>query len=444
MLALKCLTKILQTMHNQNFKVILILTVFLILSFNSKAQDPNYNRFFTSNVMRIDLTHAGSSTQEYYFPAQFYQEKNWAGTYTNLIDTSGFGDNYFEVLDSASGEQIYSRGYNNLFYEWQLTAEAKLTTRSFEEVIRFPFPLKKVQVKIYRRLSDGDLLLLHSFFVDPESYRIVKEQKYQFKTEKLYGNLSPNKAVDVVFLAEGYTKKEMKQFKKEAQSLVDFMFKSKPFDQVQSQFNIWLVFSISQESGTDIPGEDIWKQTLFDSHFYTFGSERYLTSQSIKKIHDVASLAPYDQVYVLVNSEKYGGGGIFNYYNLTSTRNPLSPWVFIHEFGHGFAGLADEYFDGSTAFNDMYDLKHEPWRENISTLADIDKKWKDKVEKGVPIPTPSTNEYKDKVGFFEGGGYVAKGIYRPYQECEMKALQKGFCPICADAIIKMVNFNTDK
>lgn len=416
----------------------------MVFQIDAFAQDISYNEWFNNSVLRVDLNHSGDAVKEYYFTDQFYMETPWAGSKTKLIDETGYGDNYFEVYDSLSGTLIYSRGYNNLFYEWQETAEAKVTNRSFEEMIRFPFPLKTVKIKIYRRSKKGKLEVLHQFDVNPNHYRINKSKKYNFATERMFGSLPYHKAVDVVFLAEGYTKDELDVFKKDVKKMSEFLFQSAPFDQVKEQFNIWAVLSTSEESGTDIPGGGIWKNTVLNSHFYTFGSERYLTSQSIRKIHDVAALVPYDQVYILVNSDKYGGGGIFNYYNLTSAHNAMSPWVFIHEFGHGFAGLADEYFDGSTAYNDIYDLKTEPWRPNITTMVDIDKKWKSKLDKSTPIPTPATVEYKDKVGFFEGGGYVAKGIYRPYINCEMKTLQSGFCPVCQDAILMMVKFNVDE
>jgi hypothetical protein len=426
-----------------NLKKIMVLTV-VLLGFSVKAQILTYENWFTKDVLRIDLSHSGDVDNEYYFTEQFYKEKVWAGAYTKLIDKTGYGDNYFEVYDSTSQKLIYSRGYNNLFYEWQETAEAKVTNRSFEEVIRCPFPLKTVEIKIYRRQKDGELVQLHELFINPKHYRINKGARFNFETERIHGKLESNKAVDVVIIAEGYTSEEMDLFRKEAKSLSSFLLNTEPFNRVKDKFNIWLVLSESNESGTDIPGKDIWKNTIVNSHFYTFNSERYLTSQSIKTIHDLASLVPYDQVYVLVNSDKYGGGGIFNYYNLTSAHHELSPWVFIHEFGHGFAGLADEYYDGSTAYNDIYDLNSEPWRPNITTLAHPEKKWKSKVDKNTPIPTPPTKENINKIGFYEGGGYVEKGIYRAYQNCEMKALQQGFCPVCQDAILMMVDFNIDK
>lgn len=425
-----------------NIKIVLLILLVLGQTMVF-ATDVKYSDFFTKDVLRVDLTHSGTLNEEFYFTEGFCFENNWAGTYTKLIDESGFGDNYFEVYDSSSTQLIYSRGYNNIFYEWQETAEAKLTNRSFEEVIRCPFPQQTVSITIFRRLANGELKALHQFYVNPNSYRLNKEVKHHFETEWISGKLPTNKAIDVVILPDGYTKEELDLFRNDAKKLSAFLLNTAPFNQVKEQFNFRIVLADSKESGTDIPGDDIWKNTVLNSHFYTFNGERYLTSQSLKKISDVAAQVPYDQVYILVNSAKYGGGGIYNYYNLTSAHHVLTPWVFIHEFGHGFAGLADEYYDGSTAYTDIYDLDTEPWRANISTLKHPEKKWKHMVDKSVPIPTPATKEYANKVGFFEGGGYVAKGIYRPYQNCEMKSLQQGFCPVCQAAILNMVKMNTD-
>ena len=422
----------------------IILFVVLLSQTSIYSQDIKYLEWFNKDVLRIDFSHAGDSEKEYYFTEQFFKETPWAGAYTKLIDTTGYGDNYFEVYDSLSQKLIYSRGYNNLFYEWQETAEAKLTNRSFEEVIRCPFPLKTIRIKIYKREKNGVLTELHQFFVNPDFYRIDKSNKFDFETRQISGIRPTNKAVDVVLIAEGYTKDEMDVFVEDAKKLSAFLLEQAPFNLVKEKFNFRIILSESKESGTDIPGDNIWRNTIVNSHFYTFDSERYLTSQSIKKIHDIASLVPYDQVYVLVNSSKYGGGGIFNYYNLTSAHHSMSPWVFIHEFGHGFAGLADEYYDGSTAFNDIYDLKSEPWRPNITTLVQPEKKWKSKVDAKTPIPTKEDKDNLDAIGFYEGGGYVAKGVYRAYQTCEMKVLNVGFCPVCQDAILMMVEFNIDE
>ncbi len=426
--------------------LLLLVGFFLIVSFSFKsayAQEGVYDRYFTSDYLKVDLSHSGTKDKEYYFVEQFHRYTPWAGSKKKLIDKTGFGDNYFEVLDSATHTLIYSKGYNNLFNEWQETEEGKTGSRSFEEVIQFPFPKQTVEVKLYRKKS-GDKTLINTFFINPKSHRITKGTEYSFKTERLYGNKPYNQAVDIALIAEGYTKDEMEKFRKDSKRMADFLFSTPPFTDLKDRFNIWLIYSVSEESGTDIFGDDVWKRTVVNSHFYTFGSERYLTSQSLKKIYDIAALVPNDQVYVLVNSPKYGGGAIYNYYNLTSVDHPLSPWVFVHEFGHGFVGLADEYYDGSTAYNNMYNTGKEPWQVNISNLSKPETKWQKLVRKGTPIPTPQTDKYKNEVGFFEGGGYVAKGIYRPQQTCEMKELKVGFCKICTQAIKDMVKLTTDE
>ena len=130
------------------------------------------------------------------------------------------------------------------------------------------------------------------------------------------------------------------------------------------------------ESGTDIPGERVYVNTVLNSSFYTFGTDRYLTTQDIKSVNDYAAVAPHDNIIVLINSNKYGGGGVYNYYSGTTAGHPLSPKVFIHEFGHGFAGLADEYYSSDVAYDEFYPLNVEPWEPNITTMVNFDSKWK--------------------------------------------------------------------
>ncbi len=403
-----------------------------------------YDKWFTKAEMRVDLSHSGDANSEYYFVESYKMQKQWAGRLTYLVDTSGYGDNFFEVYDSLSNTLIYSKGYNNLFNEWQSSEEAKTNNRTFEEVIRFPCPKETVLIKMFRRLKNRQLKQLHQFYLNPKSYRVNRGEAYVFKTERLLGKKEIAKAVDIAILAEGYTHNQMDKFRADAKKMMEALFKVEPFDAVKEYFNVWLVYAESEESGTDVFGDSIFKNTVLNTHFYTFNSERYLTTQSITKVYDVASLVPCDQVYVLVNTDKYGGGAIYNYYNLTSIDHPASVRVFIHEFGHGFAGLADEYVDREVAFSDLFDLSQEPWQANISTLVNPDKKWKDMLDKGTPMPTPITDAYKNKVGFYEGGGYVAKGVYRPWQNCEMRQLYQGFCPVCQKAILQMLWWNVDK
>ena len=280
--------------------------------------------------------------------------------------------------------------------------------------------------------------------IKPDNYFIIKEPPYDFKTAKILDNGDPAKNVDIVFIPEGYQRSEMGKFKQDAQHFADALFNYSPFTENKDKFNIHIVEAYSKESGTDIPGENIWKNTIVNSNFYTFGTERYITTMDVKTVRDLAGLVPYDQIYILVNTEKYGGGGIYNFYNLCVTDNSYSELVFVHEFGHGFGGLADEYWTSDVGVQDYYDLSVEPTDPNITTLVDFESKWKDMIDKDTPIPTPDTKEYDNVIGAFEGGGYVEKGIYRPYRDCIMKSLQTNeFCPVCRKALENMIIFYTE-
>jgi hypothetical protein len=203
------------------------------------------------------------------------------------------------------------------------------------------------------------------------------------------------------------------------------------------------VLAPSAESGTDIPGENIWKNTILNSSFYTFDSERYLMTNDNKSVRNLAANAPYDQIYILVNSSKYGGGAIYNFYSTSVNSNKSSAKIFVHEFGHGFAALADEYDDGSTSFNDMYPLSLEPWEPNITTLVKFETKWKGMLPANTPIPTPLAGASPLQLGVYEGAGYVAKGVYRPTPDCLMRTFKGDkFCPVCSAAIQRMIDFYT--
>jgi len=209
------------------------------------------------------------------------------------------------------------------------------------------------------------------------------------------------------------------------------------------EFNIYALETSSSESGNDIPGEGIYRNTIFNSTFYTFDISRYLTTTDMKTIHDKAAVVPYDQIVILVNSPLYGGGGFYNYLNVTTSNHKLSAKIFIHEFGHSFAGLADEYYTSEVAFEDYYNLKVEPWEPNLHMLVDFFSKWKNMVGAETSVPNPRFNNFASKVGAFEGGGYVSKGIYSPMENCRMKSNETAFfCPVCQKAIIDAINSET--
>jgi hypothetical protein len=376
-------------------------------------------------------------------PCEIKREKMWSGSHNNLIDKLNYGTYRFQVYDNKSGELIFSKGFSPIFQEWQSTAEAKKMVKAFYQVIRFPFPKNIVRLKIEKRNYNGQFNEIYSTNIDPDNYFIISENPPVIPTEKILYSGEPSHKIDIAILAEGYTENEMDKFSKDAKRLTDSLFVVAPFSQMKEYFNIYALKTPSVESGTDIPGEHIYRNTLYNSTFYTFDISRYLTTSDMKTIHDMAAVVPYDQIIILVNSSRYGGGGFYNYVTVCAADHKLASNVFVHEFGHGFAGLADEYYTSEVAYEDYYNLKVEPWEPNLTTMVDFSSKWKDMIDASTPVPTPRNAKYESKVGAFEGGGYISKGIYSPMEDCRMKSnITSSFCPVCQRAIKEAIIENT--
>jgi hypothetical protein len=367
------------------------------------------------------------------------EEPFWGGSERNLTDQFNYGNLKYEVFDEADNILIYSRSFCTLYQEWQTTPEAKTIDRSFYEVATMPFPKNKIRFVLSMRERNGIFSKLYETKIDPADYFIRKEQPVNVGITKIYGNGDPSGSVDLAFIAEGYKADEMDKFRNDVKMMADALFAESPFNDYKDKFNIWAIEAPSQESGTDIPGEKIYVNTALNSGFYTFNLNRYLTTQDMKTVNDYAAVVPHDNIVVLINSTRYGGGGVLNYYSGTTTGHPLSTKVFIHEFGHGFGGLADEYYSSSVAYDEFYPLNVEPWEPNITTMVNFESKWKKMIGKDTPVPTPAEDKYRDVTGLFEGGGYSAKGIFRPEMDCRMMGNgPKGYCSVCRDAIKKMI------
>jgi IgA Peptidase M64/Peptidase M64 N-terminus len=415
---------------------IIIFSVSLMLS----AQD-TFDKYFTDKVLRFDFMLAGDSEKTLVYPVGMKEEPYWAGSETNLINPFNTGNFKYEIFDLTRNTLIYSRAFCTLFQEWQTTAEAKTVDRSFYEVATMPYPKEKVRFLLSKRERNGLFSKLFETVIDPASYFIRKEKPVNAIVTKIYGGGDPHTSVDLAFIAEGYTADEMGKFREDVKRMADNLFAEAPFSDYKDRFNIWAVEAISQDSGTDIPGEKIYANTALNSGFYTFDIDRYLTTQDIKDVNDYAATVPHDNIVVLINSSRYGGGGVYNYYTGTTTGHQLSSKVFIHEFGHGFAGLADEYYSSTVAYDEFYPLNVEPWEPNITTLVNFESKWKEMIGKDIPMPTPSDEKFKNVTGLFEGGGYSAKGIYRSELDCRMKSNNtKGYCSVCRNAIKEMIEF----
>lgn len=414
----------------------------LLAALTGKAQQ-GFDSDFLDKTLRIDYTHGGTADTDFYALDALWEEPHWGGSKVNLEDTLMYGHYLFKVYDHKSHDLLFSRGYSTLFKEWQTTKDAKEITKAFSETVVMPYPKRKADVVFYGRDKQNAFVKKFQLTVDPGSYFIRPHQRKNYPAFDVLNNGDPAKHVDVVILPEGYTEAEMGLFIEDCKQFADELFLFNPYSKNKKKFNIYGVLAPSKESGSDVPAEGIYKSTIMNSSFYTFDSERYCMTTDNKSVRDLASNAPYDQIYILINTEKYGGGAIYNHYNMSVNSNDLSAKIFVHEFGHGFAGLGDEYYNSSVAYNEFYLPDAEPWEANLTTLVNFHGKWENMIPESVPIPTPNKEEYADTLGVFEGGGYVAKGVYRPSYDCLMNTFRKEhFCGACERAIQKMIDFYT--
>lgn len=412
----------------------------LCLTFIALNVSAQFEKYFYNKTLRIDYIHAGTADTDVYALDELIEEPYWGGSETVLITPFDYGNYKFTVTDEESGTLIYAQGYSSLFSEWQTTAEARETRRAFSENVIFPYPRHKVVVDFFKRLRDGNWENQFTLKIDPKDYFIKQERRHEASHFMVNKAGDPATCLDIVFIPEGYTAGEMDKFKADCQRLGNFLLECKPFDEYRDKINMYGVEAASAESGADIPGKNIWKKTILNSNFYTFDIDRYLTTTDMKSVRDVAANVPYDHICIVANSQVYGGGGIYNHYALFTSDNAYANYVFVHEFGHSFAGLGDEYYNSEVAYEDFYNLSIEPWEPNLTTLVDFDAKWKNMVTEGATIPTPEKGKEKFAVGAYEGGGYMAKGIYRPSWDCTMKSLSyNNFCPVCQQAIRGMLD-----
>ena len=404
-----------------------------------------FDKNFQDASLRIDYTLTGNHNTTNYALVEMIREPFWSGSKQNLIDELNFGTYIVKVFDNASKELLFSKGYQNLYGEWQTTDESQRVTKTFEESVIIPFPKNKVEVVFYYKNWDAELVEGMRLLVDPQDYFIREAANLHLPVYDAWiGNEDYSKAVDIVILPEGYTQAEMGKFVKDCDFFVKSLFDYEPYNQYKNSFNVRGVMAPSEESGCTMPGDHVYKNTAMRFSFWTFDSERYCMSTDNRDIRDLAGQVPYDQIYILINTTKYGGGGIYNFYCSSAAGNMKSGDIIIHEFGHGFAGLADEYYDDTTTYNDFYNLKVEPWEPNITTMVDFGAKWKDMVDKKTPVPTPRQKQYEQTIGVFEGGGYEPKGVYSPHMDCLMKTFRgHTFCPVCQRAIERMIKYYSE-
>ncbi|MCX7984862.1 MAG: IgA Peptidase M64 [Bacteroidetes bacterium] len=458
----------------------------------SLAVAQTYTEWFTPATVRFDYYRVATRGREFLTFDAVYEEGPWPGSKTVLLDTLNLGENLFTVVDVETGKLLYSRGFSTICGEWQTTMEAMNTWRTFHETVRFPYPKKPVYITFYKRDSvqtRGTTLAfrkLHEFYIDPRDSVCIRREYRDDRivVHEILINGSLENHVDILIVGDGYTKEEMEKFHSDAKHCTDVLFSVYPFSRFRNKFNVRALEVVSDESGIDKPDIHVWKRNTLGTQYNTFGSPRYILTEDNKKLRDIIGSVPYDIVTILVNDNRYGGGGIFNLYTTCFTI-PVQrgqeweiDYVYVHEFGHCFAGLGDEYYSSQVSYVDFYPEGVEPWEPNLTRKNVRNEiKWKMFIDDSTPVPTPwnksqydsveveratlnrfSSDYYvkreqllrqtrtilndprwKGKVGLFEGGGYVSFGMYRPSLDCKMFSLNPvDFDPVCAAAIERMI------
>lgn len=390
-------------------KTVWILTLGLSLCGNAFAQ--NFDDYFIDKTLRLDYIFMGNADKQDICLDELSSLPQWAGRHTHLSELPLAGNGEITMKDKATGKVIYRTSFSSLFQEWLGEKEAKVLTRGFENTFLVPYPKQPAEITV--TLKDAyqkpSATLTHE--VNPKDILIHQRGTGNLTPHRyLWKGGSSEKCIDVAIMAEGYSAKDEELFYKDAEIACESLFDHEPFKKLKDRFNIVAVFSESKDSGVSIPRNNEWKTTAVSSHFDTFYSDRYLTTRSVKAIHNWLAGIPYEHIIILANTDTYGGGGIYNSYTLTTAHHSMFRPVVVHEFGHSFGGLADEYaYD--EAPSPLYPYSVEPWEPNITTLVHFEDKWKDMVEPGTPIPTkPQTDEklIYTKIGVYEGGGYTKK------------------------------------
>lgn len=406
-----------------------------------------------SQTLRVDYVFSGTDKATEISLDRLYSFDGWAGRRVNLDKVPVKGNGQICMTDLETGEVVYRQAFSTLFQEWKTTEEATQLRKAFENTFLLPMPSSKAKVKVELYDFFGNVSASLTHVVDPEDILIRHVDPVPAPHRYLLKSGSPEEKIDVAIVAEGYTKEEAGQFYIDAQAAVDAILAHEPFGSYRDRFNFVAIALESEDSGVSVPREGVWKETAVGSNYDTFYSDRYLTTSCVWKMHDALCGIPYEHLVILANTDTYGGGGIFNSYTLTTARHTAFKPVVVHEFGHSFAGLADEYYYDDQ-FVEYYYPDMEPWEQNITTLYDFGSKWDDMLPKVIQIPTPVDGDVWEKiregasmdslVGVYEGAGYQSKGVYRPYPDCRMKTnAAESFCPVCQRAIARIILFYTE-
>ena len=424
-------------------KHILMILIMAAVSSVAMAQD---------QTLRIDYIFSGTDKAQEISLDEMSCFDGWAGRRVNLDKVPVRGNGQISMTDKATGKVIWRQSFSTLFQEWQTTEEATHVRKAFENVFLLPMPSAEavVEVELYDFRGGVSASLSHN--VLPSDILIRRMDPVIPPHRYLHQGGDVKDCIDVAIVAEGYTADEADKFYADAKVAMEAILAHEPFGQYQDRFNFVAVALSSAESGVSVPGKGEWKKTALSSHFNTFYMDRYLTTLRLRQMHDRLCGIPYEHIVILANTDTYGGGGIYNSYTLTTAGHVSFRPVVVHEFGHSFAGLADEYYYDDQ-FVEYYYPDCEPWEQNITTLFDFTSKWDDMLPKVIGIPTApvqgniweSFHEgvgMDSMIGVYEGAGYQSKGVYRPFPDCRMKTnAAESFCPVCQRAIARMIEYH---
>ncbi|MFY9574973.1 MAG: IgA Peptidase M64 [Blastocatellia bacterium] len=440
-------------------------------------------------TMRLDYYHTGNASQEMFSIDRVVIEPlPWPGNPSKNIDETNLGKYLFEVRERTTNHLLYSRGFASIYGEWETTDEAKSANRTFHESLRFPAPQSAVQIVLKKRDANNAFREIWSTIVDPKDIFIdTSKLASPGPLIEIQKSGDPADKVDFLILGDGYTTAERGKFEKDARRLVEILFGASPYKEHRSDFNVWALCPAAQQSGVSRPSTGVHRASPLGATYDAFGSERYVLTFENKALRNIAGFAPYEFIEIITNSRTYGGGGIFGLYSTVAADSEQAPYVFVHEFGHHFAGLADEYYTSPVAYLPVT-IRTEPWEPNATALLDpANLKWKDLVKQGTPIPTPwqkeeyethsreysirrakiradnrpesemealfrenreweikffAAEKYAGKVGAFEGAMYEAKGYYRPEVDCIMFTRSQSFCAVCRRGINRVIELYT--
>lgn len=428
----------------------IFILLLLTISLNTVAQD--FKQYFDDATLRIDYIFSGNAKHQAIAVDELYRLPHWFGKHERLSELPIEGNGQITVRDHRTQKVIYRNSFSTLFQEWLTYDEAKKpSSKSFENVFLVPYPKDSADVTVELRNNRREVTVSMTHLVAPRDI-LIRHMGERNVTpyETLQQAADPSRCIHIAYIAEGYTEAEMPVFIKDCRIAMEALFAHEPFKSMRQRFNIIAVKAPSAESGTSEPSKRIWKNTALHSHFDTFYSDRYLTTLHLKDLHNWLAGTPYEHIIVLVNTEKYGGGGILNSYNLSMAHNDYFKPVVVHEFGHSFAGLGDEYAYEKETIN-MYPTDVEPWEPNLTTLVDFHGKWENLINKKTPIPTPQPadldkpNARRDKwkIGAYEPAGYAQHGVYRGFPDCRMRTnVHPEFCPVCTQALTRLIQFYT--